>query len=291
MKAAFAKLFRKTNSQSQTLLKQPNQYLAEYVKDQHQQMVKTESVLDLFGGVPKFKITAKSINNALDHVNELGGDEERRAAINHPAIKVNIKIKGKKDVVEFTILQAAAYIGRVDLVERSLQMGADIGDGNFDGMTPLHFAALGGNKEVIKCLLKNGAPIGVGDEDGKTALDYSIALSDADTVKMMLDYNTVFLRRGDKSLVANKDRVENLKEIQKYLTENNGDINDEAGAQAILSIINNSLTSLPINDQASSSKISVGQPVLARPNSTVTVLEVSTPRSVDGDRGVVGNVR
>jgi ankyrin repeat protein len=63
------------------------------------------------------------------------------------------------DDVQYTPLQLAAAIGRVDLVHVLLDSGASVGRTNHKGWTPLHVAAFHGQLEVCRLLLDNGANI------------------------------------------------------------------------------------------------------------------------------------
>jgi ankyrin repeat protein len=60
-----------------------------------------------------------------------------------------------------------------EMVQRLLQAGANPGETDEGGHTPLHLAAYVGDAESARLLLGVGAPIGVKDKGGRTALDWA----------------------------------------------------------------------------------------------------------------------
>merc|ERR1711988_1593885 len=61
-----------------------------------------------------------------------------------------------------TLLHAAAYVGRLALVEMLISAGAKPSvAGTLSGCTPLHAAALGGQAEICARLLAAGAEVGL----------------------------------------------------------------------------------------------------------------------------------
>jgi ankyrin repeat protein len=63
------------------------------------------------------------------------------------------------DDIQYTPLQLAAAIGRVDIVRVLLDSGASVGRTNHKGWTALHVAAFHGQLEVCRLLLDRGAYI------------------------------------------------------------------------------------------------------------------------------------
>lgn len=68
-------------------------------------------------------------------------------------------------------LHGAAFRGKLVMVNRLLDAGADINLQTNLGQTPLHLAAYEGNLEVVKKLLQAGANDILQDNDGYTAYD------------------------------------------------------------------------------------------------------------------------
>ena len=69
-----------------------------------------------------------------------------------------------------SLLHAAAYDGRPEIVEVLLKLGSDINARETSGRTPLHHAANHGHIDVIDILLRNGADIEARDGEGLTPL-------------------------------------------------------------------------------------------------------------------------
>jgi ankyrin repeat protein len=65
-------------------------------------------------------------------------------------------------------LEIAALGGSAEAIGLLLKEGAQIGQVNNQGRTPLHMAAGNGQTETIGLLLKEGAQIGQVDNDGNT---------------------------------------------------------------------------------------------------------------------------
>jgi hypothetical protein len=73
----------------------------------------------------------------------------------------------------FDLLSAAA-LGRLDLVQRFLDDGADIRASDKNGMTALHWAASEGHIDVVKRLLERGAPLEATNAFGGTVLGQTV---------------------------------------------------------------------------------------------------------------------
>ena len=84
----------------------------------------------------------------------------------HDAIKnykqdINHKILwyGNEFCPEQSLLSAASQYGRIDIVNKLINMGAKVDDQDEYGSTPLHYACFKKNIDVIKALLDAGADI------------------------------------------------------------------------------------------------------------------------------------
>ena len=84
----------------------------------------------------------------------------------HDAIKnykqdINHKILwyGNEFSPEQSLLSAASQYGRIDIVNKLINMGAKVDDQDEYGSTPLHYACFKKNIDVIKALLDAGADI------------------------------------------------------------------------------------------------------------------------------------
>lgn len=64
----------------------------------------------------------------------------------------------------------AAAEGRLADVEQALDGGADTGQPDANGWTPLHFAAQGQHADVADALIRAGAAVDAPDAQGKTPL-------------------------------------------------------------------------------------------------------------------------
>ena len=72
--------------------------------------------------------------------------------------------------IETTLLHAAAYDGKAVIVERLIDLGADVNAKESSGRTPLHHAANNGHIDVIVELVRSGADIESKDAGGMTPL-------------------------------------------------------------------------------------------------------------------------
>ena len=69
-----------------------------------------------------------------------------------------------------TILHYLVAEGRVDLLERCLNVGADANKPGFGGMTPLMLACMTERRDVVDLLLSHGVDVNLQSRDGLTAL-------------------------------------------------------------------------------------------------------------------------
>jgi len=73
-----------------------------------------------------------------------------------------------------TLLCRAACIGKVDLMKRLLDLGADVEATTHKGETALHIAVQCGQADAISLLLESGANIQASDSKGRTALHFAV---------------------------------------------------------------------------------------------------------------------
>jgi hypothetical protein len=86
-------------------------------------------------------------------------------------------------------LYNACYYGRINVIEFSLQNGADINDQSGDSKTsPSMYAAELGQTKTVKYLLEHGANPVLKNKDGKIALDIAISYSKQEVVEVFSNY-------------------------------------------------------------------------------------------------------
>ena len=99
----------------------------------------------------------------------------------HPEI---INQRYSKDIT--TLLNSAAYWGRVEAVEELLNRKADVNAKNIYGHTPLYYCIdHNGTKEIAQMLLDHGADFTIANSDGKTPLKVAIAKNRQDMVDLL----------------------------------------------------------------------------------------------------------
>jgi ankyrin repeat protein len=84
-------------------------------------------------------------------------------------------------------LACASLKGRLDIVNRLLAAGADVGKAGYDGGTPLHYASEKGCLEVVQALLEKGAVKDEADNDGRTPMIRAAAEGCLEVVKKLVD--------------------------------------------------------------------------------------------------------
>eukprot|EP01122_Echinamoeba_exundans_P013310 TRINITY_DN5792_c0_g1_i3.p1 TRINITY_DN5792_c0_g1~~TRINITY_DN5792_c0_g1_i3.p1 ORF type:complete len:764 (+),score=100.74 TRINITY_DN5792_c0_g1_i3:77-2368(+) len=78
------------------------------------------------------------------------------------------------DLLGWTPLHHAAYLGHAKIAEALLERGAEINARDRDGLTPLHLSVANGNVKVASVLLKNGANANIADRFGRLPIDVSV---------------------------------------------------------------------------------------------------------------------
>lgn len=82
-----------------------------------------------------------------------------------------------------TALSLAAYMGKLQFVQRLVEAGADV---NFYGWSPLSYAAYNGHTAIVDYLLKRGAEINATTENGSTALFFAARFGHIEVIKLLL---------------------------------------------------------------------------------------------------------
>lgn len=85
-------------------------------------------------------------------------------------------------------LFTAVFNNSPQMAEALIKKGADAGERDIIGETPLHHAALLGFDAVAEALLKNGAPVDILNELGFTPLMLAALSGYAKVVKLLLEY-------------------------------------------------------------------------------------------------------
>ena len=87
----------------------------------------------------------------------------------------------------FTPLMRAAKLGRLDIVEQLLALGAELNVRNADGCNALWLACYNGDHALIERLLAAGVDIDNQNGNGASCLMYVASNSKPDLVKLLLD--------------------------------------------------------------------------------------------------------
>ncbi|XP_025103600.1 ankyrin repeat and death domain-containing protein 1A-like isoform X1 [Pomacea canaliculata] len=89
---------------------------------------------------------------------------------------------------ERTALHLAAEAGHLDIVDKLLQMGAQIQKKDKSGATAVHLAAEKGHGQVVRRLLLVGVEVDDRDVEGRTALHMAAEHGHLEVVDLLLDY-------------------------------------------------------------------------------------------------------
>lgn len=81
-------------------------------------------------------------------------------------------INQKNDRENRTLLFIACQNQRFDIMEFLIQLGADVNEPAFEGLTPLMIASKNKNQKIVELLLNAGARVNDLDAQGRTALDH-----------------------------------------------------------------------------------------------------------------------
>ncbi len=171
-------------------------------------------------------------------------DEEVESKIEEFLLRKNINPLEVEDKEGNNILFFAVQNGNVAVVEKVIQMGADVNWMTKKGFTPLYEAARSGEINIVKKLLENGADIGAKTKSGFTALHGALFTDNNEIAKILiprmlelgLDLGPQFqvaARRGNKEIIeemmkhkvgtaeavkdaTNAGHIELAKEIAEY---------------------------------------------------------------------------
>jgi len=126
-------------------------------------------------------------------------------------------------------LMEAAYLGRLDEVERLVSDGTAVDATDPEHRTPLMFAAFNGHTAVVRFLEEKGAEVDTRDINGRTALMYASSGPYLDTVALLLskgsDVNVQGTLEGFTALMT--AAAEGQVEIVRHLLDHGADRNLE----------------------------------------------------------------
>lgn len=140
-------------------------------------------------------------------------------------LEQNPGLLNAKNKQAMTPLNLAASRGRVEIVEKLLEMGADASIGDSENSQPIHNAAVSGHNEVIERLLAHGVDINVQDDNGMTAMIFSISYARQETFEYLLESGADVQKRNNNGLAAlHYAAAGGRTEIIKRLIEKGADI-------------------------------------------------------------------
>ncbi|CEF65302.1 Inversin [Strongyloides ratti] len=120
------------------------------------------------------------------------------AALGGQAHTLNVMISdlgfdiGTEDILDRTVLHAAAYCGFVACVQKLIEHGVDINAIDRDEETPLHVACSRGKEDVVHLLVLSGAIINPYSRINETTpLSYAIANNQTEIIQFLKDRNAV----------------------------------------------------------------------------------------------------
>lgn len=99
-----------------------------------------------------------------------------------------IDVNAKDDKYGRTPLSWASANGYEDVIDKLLDMGADVEADDNDGLTPLFLAADTGQTAVAETLLSKGALVDAGDEDGPTPLFLALRSKHTAIVELLIKW-------------------------------------------------------------------------------------------------------
>jgi ankyrin repeat protein len=147
------------------------------------------SWLNLSGATPLFLAAASQDQTAIEMMLEEGADPLIETSLNEKAFDYETKIGANYNQVigNASLLMAASGISRrqafssseqnraVKIVDRLIDLGADVNATNATGWTALHSAAFIGANDLVRLLKKRGAQINVSNGCGQTPISLALA--------------------------------------------------------------------------------------------------------------------
>ncbi len=134
------------------------------------------------------------------------------------------KLLNRQDKFGHTPVFNAVSANQYPIVEKLIEMNADIKLANIYGETPIHKAAQSGDIKVIELLLKSGALIWKNNIKGESPLSKAVSAGQIDAVKFLIKNNAELNttdNKGDTPL--HKAAVKGDKDMVKLLLDNGAD--------------------------------------------------------------------
>lgn len=139
---------------------------------------------------------AQFTNQAMDRLGVMGVSPTSAALVQYAAqgdsatvellLAAGVSPKTVEPTRRVTALHTAASQGHLRLVERLIELGAEVDASDWQGITPLIAACAVGHRSVVKALLRGGAKIDVVPVSAPTALIAAIQSGNAALVDELL---------------------------------------------------------------------------------------------------------
>jgi ankyrin repeat protein len=134
------------------------------------------------------------------------------------------KLLNRQDKFGHTLVFNAVSANQYPIVEKLIEINADIKLANIYGETPIHKAAQSGDIKILELLLKSGALIWKNNIKGESPLSKAVSAGQIDAVKFLIKNNAELNtpdNKGDTPL--HKAAVKGDKEMVKLLLDNGAD--------------------------------------------------------------------
>lgn len=240
----------------------------EYIKSDQFKIKQTQQSHPLFQSI---------LQNDLTNLQELLSSEKRQTFLCHPLCNCdNCKsIDSSHDITAIndkgqSLLTFASFLGRTEIVEFLISVGAEVNSSDYYGKTPLHYTCHKGFQDVLLILINCKAEVNVKDQDGNTPLHVASNNGHENCVKALF-YTTKCMdidcvnKYGDTPLhLATKW---NYIGILRVLLENNANANiPNKKNQIPLNLVQNYFTERLLrqfcnNQEVSSESITCSNPV------------------------------
>jgi ankyrin repeat protein len=137
----------------------------------------------------------------------------------HLLLEAGASIEAKQEnVIGFTALNQAAYLGHKPVVKLLLRFGAQVDCIDAYGGTPLVAAALNGEFECVQVLIKGGANINHETTNGNTPLMKAAINGHVDCVKWLIIQGADIYKKNNTAQTAKDQAQESKKHAQKAAT-------------------------------------------------------------------------